>query len=125
MYRNYVLGTRNTLTVKKKVFISELLIEEFNNESENQKVNPMSRKQVFVNLFKIYKRADKLPNLIYFPQFVYDEVQLLFGHDLIEEKFKSLSAGTIKSKIDNYKLQIFEKFMGIGNFMFSSDLVKV
>jgi len=64
MYRNYVLGTRNTLTVKKKVFISELLIEEYNNESENQKINPMSRKQVFVNLFKIYKRADKLPNLI-------------------------------------------------------------
>jgi len=64
MYRNYILGTRNTLTVKKKVFISELLIEDFNNESENQKINPMSRKQVFVNLFKIYKRADKLPNLI-------------------------------------------------------------
>lgn len=52
-------------------------------------------------------------------------MQLLFGHDLVEEKFKSLSSGTIKSKLDNYKLQIFEKFMGIGNFMFSSDLVKV
>jgi hypothetical protein len=63
-YRSYVLGTRNTLTIKKKVYISEILVEEFHSDVENNKVNPMSRKQVFTNLFKIYKRADKLPKLI-------------------------------------------------------------
>jgi hypothetical protein len=51
--KEFLLGTRNKLSVKKLIYITEELIEEFalNNSSFN--VSSMNRKQVFVNLFKI------------------------------------------------------------------------
>jgi hypothetical protein len=42
----------------------------------------------------------KINNIISFPQFVYDELHILFGHDLVEEKFKSLCEGCIKISND-------------------------
>jgi len=63
--------------------------------------------------------------MIYFPQFVYDEVQLLFGHDLVEEKFKALCEGSIKISPEYHKINIFAKFLGLNKNSSSSDLVRI
>lgn len=63
--------------------------------------------------------------MIYFPQFVYDEVQLLFGHDLVEEKFKSLCEGSMKISREYHKINIFSKFLGLDKTNSSGDLVRI
>lgn len=46
------------------------MITEFSKNGYIFNSSAMNRKQLFVNLFKIYKRAKKVNNMIYFPQFV-------------------------------------------------------
>jgi hypothetical protein len=53
MEKEFLIGTRNKLSVKKLFYITEDLIKEFTNNNSSFNVSSMNRKQVFVNLFKI------------------------------------------------------------------------
>jgi hypothetical protein len=53
MEKEFLLGTRNKLSVKKLHYITEDLIKDFTNNNSSFNVSSMNRKQVFVNLFKI------------------------------------------------------------------------